>query len=105
MVELTESEDLAELDWFFQSMISIRSEIDAVVDGRWDKLENPLKNAPHTQAVCIGESWERPYSRQTGGMPAAWCGENKFWQAVGRLDNAQGDRNLICSCPPLEVYA
>ena len=105
MVEPTESEDLTELHRFCQSMISIRSEIDAVVDGRWDRLDNPLKHAPYTQAVCMGDSWERPYSRQTGGMPADWSGENKSWTAVGRLDNAQGVRNLICSCPPLEAYA
>ena len=86
-------------------MIAIRSEIDAVVDGSWDRLDNSLKNAPHTQVLCMGESWERPYSRQTAGMPVAWSGENKFWPAVGRLDNAQGDLNLICSRPPLEAYA
>ncbi|MEE2628140.1 MAG: aminomethyl-transferring glycine dehydrogenase [Candidatus Latescibacterota bacterium] len=105
MVEPTESEGLAELDRFCQAMISIRSEIDAVVEGRWDRLDNPLKNAPHTQAVCMGETWDKSYSREVGGMPAAWSLENKFWPAVGRLDNAQGDRNLICSCPPLEAYA
>ena len=105
MVEPTESEDLAELDRFCQAMISIRSEIDAVVEGRWDRHNNPLKNAPHTQAVCMGETWDKSYSREVGGMPAAWSLENKFWPTVGRLDNAQGDRNLICSCPPLEAYA
>ena len=104
IVEPTEIEDIAELDRFCQAIILNRSEIDSVVDGRRDRLDNLLKHAPHTQKVCMRDSWERLYSHQAEGMPAAWSGENNFWHAVGRLDNAQGGRNLICSCPPLEVY-
>jgi glycine dehydrogenase len=104
MVEPTESEDLAEMDRFCEAMIAIRGEIDQIVAGEFGQLDNPLKNAPHTQEACLVESWDRPYSRETAAMPATWLREAKFWPSVGRLDNAQGDRTLICSCPSIEFY-
>ena len=104
MVEPTESEDLAEMDRFCEAMIAIRGEIDQIVAGEFGQLDNPLKNAPHTQESCLVESWDRPYSRETAAMPATWLREAKFWPSVGRLDNAQGDRTLICSCPSIEFY-
>lgn len=104
MVEPTESEDLGELERFCQAMISIRSEIDAIIDGSSDRVDNPLKNAPHTLAMIVGEPWDHPYSRSMAATPAPWQIEGKFWPSVGRLDNAQGDRTLICSCSPLEAY-
>ena len=79
-------------------------EIAAVESGELPRDQNPLKLAPHTAAVVCGDSWERPYSRQRAAFPLPWVGENKFWPAVGRIDNAFGDRNLMCTCPPLEAY-
>ncbi|MDP3968889.1 MAG: aminomethyl-transferring glycine dehydrogenase [Nocardioides sp.] len=102
MVEPTESEDLAELDRFCEAMIAIRQEIARVESGEWNAEESPLRHAPHTAAVVTGD-WERPYPRQTGGLPA---GEDpdKYWPPVGRIDQAYGDRNLVCSCPPPEAF-
>ncbi|MFN3596952.1 MAG: aminomethyl-transferring glycine dehydrogenase [Rubricoccaceae bacterium] len=105
MIEPTESESRAELDRFCDAMIAIREEIRAVEEGRADPSDNPLKNAPHTAAVVTADDWNHPYSRQTAAFPAPWTREAKFWPAVGRVDNAFGDRNLVCSCPPVEDYA
>lgn len=100
MVEPTESEDLAELERFCQAMIAIHSEIQAIAAGQADRLDNALKQAPHSAAVLLG-AWERSYSREQAAYPLDWLRENKFWPAVSRVDNAYGDRNLVCICPPV----
>lgn len=102
MIEPTESEDLAELDRFCDAMISIRKEIDAT---HIDRPNNPLKNAPHTQAMLTGDQWDFPYSRQQAAFPLPYVSDNKFWPTVRRVDDAYGDRNLICTCTPIEAYA
>jgi glycine dehydrogenase len=105
MVEPTESESKEELDRFCAAMISIRKEIDEISIGVADKTDNVLKNAPHTVKSVISDIWEHSYSREKAVFPLKWVRENKFWPSVARIDNAQGDRNLICACPPLESYA
>ena len=105
MVEPTESECRAEMDRFCEAMISIAGEIQEVASGRADPEDNPLKNAPHTIDMVVSSEWDHPYSREQAAMPAPWLAQRKFWPAVARLDNARGDRNLICSCPPVEAYA
>jgi glycine dehydrogenase len=104
MIEPTESESKAELDRFCDALIEIRHEIARIESGEWDRQSNPLKHAPHTQAVVTADEWTRPYSRQTAAFPAAWLREFKFWPTVGRIDSAYGDRNLVCSCPPVADY-
>ena len=104
MVEPTESEPRAELDRFCDALIAIRGEIAAIEEGRMDKLNNPLKHAPHTAAVVLSSSWDRPYSREQAAYPAPWLHEHKYWPPVSRIDNAYGDRNLVCTCPPLSEY-
>jgi glycine dehydrogenase len=103
MIEPTESEPLAELDRFCDAMIAIREEIRAVEEGRLDRQDNPLKRAPHTAAAVTATEWTRPYPREQAAYPAPWLREHKFWPAVARIDNAYGDRNLFCTCPPLEA--
>jgi glycine dehydrogenase len=103
MIEPTESEGKAELDRFCDAMIQIREEIQAVADGRYDPTDNPLHNAPHTALMLAGE-WAHPYSREEAAFPADWIKENKFWPAVGRVDNVYGDRNLFCLCIPVSEY-
>ncbi len=105
MVEPTESEPKHELDRFCDALISIREEISEVEHGNADKLNNPLKQAPHTAAVVTSDSWDRPYSRQQAAFPLPYVSEHKFWPAVGRVNDTHGDRTLICSCPPIEEYA
>ncbi len=105
MIEPTESESKAELDRFCDAMIAIRGEIREIETGKMDKEMNPLKRAPHTMADVLRETWDRPYSRETAAFPLAWVHERKFWPSVGRINNAYGDRNLVCSCLPLESYA
>jgi len=102
MIEPTESEDLPELDRFCDAMIAIRKEIDAA---HIDIPNNPLKNAPHTQAMLTGDQWDFPYSRQQAAFPLPYVSDNKFWPTVRRVDDAYGDRNLICTCTPIEAYA
>jgi glycine dehydrogenase len=104
MIEPTESEDLAELDRFCDAMLSIRAEIDDVGSGRIAIEDSPLRNAPHTMDDLVSAKWDRPYSRETGVYPAPWIRSNKFWPSCGRVDNVYGDRNLVCTCPPLEAY-
>ncbi len=104
MVEPTESEAKAELDRFCDAMIMIRSEIEAVVDGKADPVDNVLKNAPHTAAAVSADSWPHPYSREQAAYPLAFVRERKFWPSVGRIDNPFGDRNLMCTCPPIAEY-
>jgi glycine dehydrogenase len=105
MVEPTESEPKEELDRFCDAMIAIRSEIQDVIDGRADPSNNVLKHAPHTMSVAAGNVWPHPYTREQAVFPLPFVRENKFWPAVGRIDNPYGDRNLMCACPPLEAYA
>jgi glycine dehydrogenase len=105
MVEPTESESLAELERFCDAMIAIRTEIEKVEDGQWPKDDNPLKSAPHTIEACTATEWKHSYSREVAAFPAPWTRDRKFWPAVGRLNNALGDRKLICACPPIEAYA
>jgi glycine dehydrogenase len=98
MVEPTESESKAELDRFCEALILIRAEVRAIAAGEMDKVNNPLKQAPHTAACVVADQWDRPYSREVAAFPAAWTREGKFWPAVGRIDGVYGDRNLFCSC-------
>ncbi|WP_162340878.1 aminomethyl-transferring glycine dehydrogenase [Cyclobacterium salsum] len=104
MVEPTESESKAELDRFCDAMIAIRQEIREIEEGQVDSTSNLLKNAPHTAAALLGDSWDYPYSRERAAYPLPFVKENKFWPSVGRIDAAYGDRNLMCSCIPTEVY-
>ena len=105
MIEPTESEDKAELDRFCYAMISIRKEIAEIENGIADKKVNVLKNAPHTQAVSLADTWEMPYSRQTAVFPLPYLQYNKFWPTISRINNTHGDRNLICTCEPVSSYA
>jgi glycine dehydrogenase len=105
MIEPTESESKEELDRFCSAMISIRKEIDEIIIGVADKQDNVLKNAPHTAKATITDDWNHTYSREKAVYPLKWVRESKFWPSVARVDNAQGDRNLICACPPIENYA
>jgi glycine dehydrogenase len=105
MVEPTESESMAELDRFIAAMISIREEIRQIENGVWSADNNPLKNAPHSQADVIDGEWQHPYSRQQAVFPLPWVAANKFWPSVNRIDDVYGDRNLNCACPPMEAYA
>ena len=98
MIEPTESESKAELDRFCDALISIRAEAKRIESGEWDRQNNPLKHAPHTQRVVMADDWSRPYSRQVAAFPAPWLDEFKFWPSVGRVDSAYGDRNLVCRC-------
>ncbi|MEP7118506.1 MAG: aminomethyl-transferring glycine dehydrogenase, partial [Acidobacteriota bacterium] len=104
MIEPTESEDQGELDRFCDAMLAIRKEIDDVVCGRADGVDNVLKNAPHTAAHVTADAWSHPYTREQAAYPLPWVKGNKFWPSVGRVDNPYGDRNLMCICPPMEAY-
>lgn len=104
MVEPTESEEKVELDRFIEAMIGIREEIAAIERGEMDRTNNPLKRAPHTAAHVTSDDWDRPYTRQQAAYPTQHTRERKFWPAVGRVESAFGDRNLICACPPIESY-
>ena len=105
MVEPTESESKAELDRFIGAMIAIREEIRQIENGVWSVDNNPLKNAPHSQADIMDGDWQHPYSRQQAVFPLPWVAANKFWPSVNRIDDVYGDRNLNCACPPMEAYA
>ena len=104
MIEPTESESKKELDRFCDAMVSIKKEIDDVVNGKFDSEDNPLKNAPHTALSIMKDNWNHKYSREAAAYPAAWLKDYKYWPSVGRVDNAFGDRNLICTCPPIDDY-
>lgn len=104
MIEPTESEDKAELDRFCDAMLSIRQEIAAIEIGEVDKQDNILKHAPHTQLIVTAEQWARPYSRHQAAYPLAYVKDNKFWPSISRVNNTYGDRNLICTCEPIEQY-
>ncbi|MBV2207855.1 MAG: glycine dehydrogenase (aminomethyl-transferring), partial [Pseudomonas sp.] len=103
MIEPTESESKDELDRFIDAMIAIREEIRAVETGELDSTDNPLTNAPHTAAELAGQ-WSHPYSREQAVYPGKTAVDSKYWPPVARVDNVYGDRNLVCSCPPMEVY-
>ena len=104
MIEPTESESLRELDKFIEAMRSVWMEIQEVTDGRADKNDNVLHNAPHTVGVVTANEWKHGYDRQKAAFPAPWIMENKFWPSVGRIDDGYGDRNLVCTCDPIESY-
>ncbi len=105
MVEPTESESKAELDRFCDAMIAIHGEMQAVANGESDRINNPLKNAPHTARAVCADEWDRPYSRELAAFPAPWTRASKFWPAVGRVDNVFGDRHLVCTCAGMEAFA
>jgi Glycine cleavage system protein P (pyridoxal-binding), C-terminal domain len=105
MIEPTESEDKSELDRFCEAMISIHQEIREIAEGKLDRTDNPLKNAPHTQHAVIVTEWNHGYNRERAVFPLPYTRESKFWPAVGRVNNTYGDRNLICTCEPVSSYA
>jgi glycine dehydrogenase len=105
MVEPTESESKAEMDRFIEAMITIRHEIKDIESGATDKQDNVLKNAPHTLEVLTQNQWKHSYSREKAAYPLPWLKKNKTFATVSRVDNAFGDRNIVCSCPPMEEYA
>ncbi|MEM8544656.1 MAG: aminotransferase class V-fold PLP-dependent enzyme, partial [Cyanobacteria bacterium P01_H01_bin.119] len=105
MVEPTESESQAEIDRFCDAMIAIREEIRQIETGQIDRDNNALKHAPHTAADLVAEDWRRPYSRRQAVHPTVWTEQHKFWPVVNRVDQAYGDRNLVCACPPMESYS
>ena len=104
MFEPTESESKAELDRLCDAMLKIREEIRAIEEGKSDRTDNALKNAPHTAASLLSDSWNHKYTREFAAYPAHWTRQHKFWPSVGRIDNPYGDRNLVCTCPPMENY-
>jgi glycine dehydrogenase len=105
MIEPTESESKEELDRFCDALVSIKAEIDQVASGELHLTDNVLKNAPHTAAMVAADEWTHPYTRAQAAYPAPWTREHKFWPPVRRVDQAFGDRNLVCACPPVEAYA
>ncbi len=104
MVEPTESESLQEMDRFIDAMKSIWKEIQEIKEGKADGEDNVLKNAPHTAKTVTADVWDHSYSREKAGFPLKWVEENKFWPSVGRIDDGHGDRNLVCTCAPVEAY-
>lgn len=104
MIEPTESEDQAELDRFCDALLEIRKEIDEIATGKADAQNNVLHNAPHKQTVVVSSEWDRPYSVEKAVFPLPYLRTNKFWPQIGRVNNAYGDKNLICACPPMEMY-
>ena len=104
MIEPTESESKEELDRFCDSMIQIFNEIKEIEENKADLIDNVLKNSPHTHSEVISDSWDHKYSREKAVYPLPWLRENKYWTEVGRINNAYGDRNLVCTCPPIEDY-
>ena len=105
MIEPSESESKYELDRLCDALVSIRGEIREVESGAADPEDNVLKNAPHTAVMVVASEWKRPYTREKAAYPAPWIRESKYWPPVRRVDNAHGDRHLVCACPPVEAYA
>ncbi len=105
MIEPTESESKEELDRFCDALIAIRGEIAAIEQGEFDRVDNPLKNAPHTAEVVTADEWTHPYPRTLAAFPVAWTRLSKFWPSVSRINDVYGDRNVVCTCPPIEGYA
>ena len=104
MIEPTESESLQELERFIEAMFAIKAELEEIKSGKADKEDNVLKNAPHTAEEVTADEWKHCYSRKKAAYPLAWIAENKFWPAVARINDGYGDRNLVCTCAPLESY-
>jgi glycine dehydrogenase len=104
MIEPTESEPKSELDRFIEAMVAIRKELQDIMEGKLDKIDNPIKNAPHTTATVVDDSWNHKYTREQAVFPVLSLKKNKFWPSVGRIDNTYGDRNIFCVCPPMEEY-
>jgi glycine dehydrogenase len=104
MIEPTESEDRAEIDRFIDAMIAIRNEIDRVASGEWPADDNPLMHAPHTAVDVTSDEWGRAYPRELAAFPVAALRLRKYWPPVGRIDSVYGDRNVMCTCPPIEAY-
>jgi glycine dehydrogenase len=105
MIEPTESEPKTELDRFCDALINIREEITAIENGTADKTDNVLKNAPHTLKVITANDWNHSYTRQDAAYPLPYLSDHKFWPSISRVNNTHGDRNLICTCDPIEAYA
>jgi glycine dehydrogenase len=104
MIEPTESESKAELDRFADALLAIRNEIHEIIDGKADRQDNVLKNAPHTARAALNEAWNHRYTRYKAVYPLPYVRRNKFWPAVARVNNSYGDRNIMCACPPVEAY-
>ena len=104
MIEPTESENLEEIDKFCNALIKIKKEINLVEQSKFDKLDNPLKNAPHTYVELASNEWKHSYTREEAAFPTEYVKNNKYWAPVGRVDNVFGDRNLVCSCPSMDEY-
>ena len=104
MIEPTESESKVELDRFVEAMLKIREEIQVIEDGNASIENNVLKNSPHTEQLCVADDWNFPYSRSEAAYPVNSIRGAKFWPSVRRVDDAYGDRNLVCACPPIEEY-
>merc|ERR1719166_362494 len=105
MIEPTESEDKAELDRFCDALIQIRKEVNDIETGKIDRLNNPIKRAPHTLQQIFASNWDRPYTREEAAFPAPFVrSDSKLWPSVGRIDDSFGDKNLVCTCPPMEEY-
>merc|ERR550517_2389886 len=105
MIEPTESENKEELDRFCDALIQIRKEIKDIEDGNIDRMNNPVKKSPHTLKQIFSSTWDRPYDREMAAFPAEFVrSDNKLWPSVGRIDDSYGDKNLVCTCPPMESY-
>ena len=104
MIEPTESENLEEIDKFCNALIKIKKEINLVESSKFDKIDNPLKNAPHTYIELASNEWNHSYSREQAAFPTEYVKNNKYWAPVARVDNVFGDRNLVCSCPSMDEY-
>ncbi len=104
MMEPTESESKSELDRFIEAMIDIHHDIMEIAEGKLEAGQSVLRNAPHTAEVLLAENWEHNYSREKAAFPLPWVKENKFWPSVSRINDTYGDRNLVCSCEPIESY-
>ena len=104
MIEPTESENLEEIDKFCNALIQIKKEINKVESSKFDKDDNPLKNAPHTYIELASNEWNHSYTREEAAFPNEYVKNNKFWAPVARVDNVYGDRNLVCSCPSMDEY-
>ena len=104
MIEPTESESLSEINRFCEALIKIKEEINKVKNGEFDKIDNPLKNAPHTHVELVANEWKHKYDRETAAYPSAILKSYKYWPPVARVDNVYGDKNLVCSCPSMDEY-
>ena len=104
MIEPTESESLKELDRFCDTLIKIKSEIDKIKSGKFDKIDNPIKNAPHTDLELASNEWEHKYTREEAAYPSEFLKSNKFWPPVARVDNVYGDKNIFCTCPSMDEF-